>query len=92
MEEMRDGTLTLTNYGSEGGLFGVPVINYPQAGILGIGRIHQKPVVRDEQIVPGNILPLSLTADHRMVDGGETSRFINAIMEYLHDPAAMIME
>lgn len=92
MDDLRDGTFTLTNFGSIGGIFGAPVINYPQAGILGMGRLMKTPIVKNDQIVIGNILPLSLSADHRIVDGGEASRFMNSIMEYLSDPVAMLMD
>jgi pyruvate dehydrogenase E2 component (dihydrolipoamide acetyltransferase) len=92
LDDLKDGTFTITNYGSIGGIFGTPVINYPQAGILGIGRILKTPIVKDDQIVIGNILPLSLTVDHRIVDGGEATRFLNSIMEYLNDPLSLIME
>lgn len=92
MDDMKDGTFTLTNYGSIGGIFATPVINYPQAGILGIGRLVKKPVVNNDQIVVGNVLPLSLSVDHRIVDGGEASRFVNSIMEYLSDPMLLLME
>ena len=92
MDDMRGGTFTITNYGSIGGIFATPVINYPQAGILGVGRILKKPVVKDNQVVPGNVLALSLSVDHRIVDGGEASRFINKVMEYLADPVALLME
>ena len=92
MDDMKDGTFTLTNYGSIGGIFATPVINYPQAGILGIGRIVKKPVVKDNQLAVGNVLPLSLSVDHRIIDGGEASRFMNQIMEYLSDPVLMIMD
>jgi pyruvate dehydrogenase E2 component (dihydrolipoamide acetyltransferase) len=91
MEDMKSGTFTLTNFGSIGGQFAVPVINYPQAGILGIGRLVEKPVVKQGQVVPGIMLPLSLSVDHRIVDGGEVTRFLNKIMEYLSDPVALII-
>jgi len=92
MEDMSDGTFTITNYGAIGGMFGVPVINYPQTGILGIGRLLKKPVVKNNEIVIGSVLPLSLSVDHRIVDGGDTARFVNQVMEYLSDPATLIME
>ena len=92
LEDMKDGTFTITSFGSIGGQFAVPVINYPQAAILGIGRIMKKPVVKEDAIVIGNIMPLSLSVDHRIVDGGETTRFINQIMEYLSDPISIIMD
>ena len=91
LNDMKNGTFTITNFGSIGGQFAVPVINYPQAGILGIGRMMQKPVVKEDQIVPGTILPLSISVDHRIVDGGEVSRFLNRIMEFLGDPVSLIM-
>jgi pyruvate dehydrogenase E2 component (dihydrolipoamide acetyltransferase) len=89
---MKDGTFTLTNYGSIGGMFATPVINYPQAGILGIGRIIKKPIIKNDQVVAGNVLPLSLSVDHRIVDGGEASRFMNSMLKYLSDPVMMMME
>ncbi|MBB3185905.1 dihydrolipoamide acetyltransferase family protein [Microbacter margulisiae] len=92
LEDMKDGTFTITNYGSIGGLFATPVINYPQVGILGVGRIYKKPIVKNDQVVAGNVLPLSLSVDHRIVDGGEASRFINLILEYLSDPVLMLLE
>ena len=92
LDDMKDGTFTLTNYGSIGGIYATPVINYPQAGILGIGRIVTKPVVKEGQLAVGNVLPLSLSVDHRIVDGGDASRFINLIMGYLSDPVSMMME
>ena len=92
MDEMKGGTFTITNYGSIGGIFATPVINYPEAGILGVGRIVKKPVIKDNQVVPGSMLALSLSVDHRIVDGGEASRFINKVMTYLADPVALLME
>jgi len=92
LDDMKEGTFTLTNYGSIGGIYATPVINYPQAAILGIGRIVKKPGVKGDEIVVGNVLPLSLSVDHRIVDGGEASRFMNRIMEFLSDPVLMIME
>ena len=92
LDDLKDGTFTITNFGSIGGIFATPVINYPQAGILGIGRIVKKPIVKGDQIQIGNVLPLSLSVDHRIVDGGDASRFINRIMDYLSDPVFMLME
>ena len=92
MDDMKDGTFTITNYGSIGGIFATPVINYPEAGILGVGRIVKKPVVKNDEVVPGSMLALSLSVDHRIVDGGEASRFINRVMKYLADPVALLME
>jgi pyruvate dehydrogenase E2 component (dihydrolipoamide acetyltransferase) len=92
LEDMRDGTFTITSYGNIGGKFAVPVINYPQAGILGIGRISKQPVVMNDQLAVGTVLPISLSVDHRIADGGETARFLNQVMSYLADPVSLLME
>ena len=91
LDDMKDGTFTITNYGALGGWFGVPVINYPQVGILGIGRINQQPVVADGEIKVGNVMPLSLSVDHRMVDGAEATEFLNDVATGVSDPLALIM-
>jgi pyruvate dehydrogenase E2 component (dihydrolipoamide acetyltransferase) len=90
MEDMQDGTFTITSYGSIGGIFAVPVINYPQAGILGVGRISKQAVVKDDELAIGLMMPLSLSVDHRIADGGETARFVNRIMEFLAEPSALL--
>ena len=92
LNDMKDGTFTVTNYGSIGGLFAVPVINYPQAAILGIGRLIEKPIFKGTEVVKGSFFPLSLSVDHRIVDGGETTRFINTFMAYLNEPVLMIID
>lgn len=93
MADMKHGTFTISNFGSIAGMYGTPVLNYPQAGILGIGRIVKQPVVdKHDQIVAGHVLGLSLTVDHRIVDGGETARFVKQIMDYLGDPFSLLLE
>jgi pyruvate dehydrogenase E2 component (dihydrolipoamide acetyltransferase) len=96
MEELKGGTFSVTSFGSIGGLFAVPVINYPEAGILGIGRIHKRSVVTEgldgDEIGIGTIMPLSLSVDHRLVDGGEATRFLNDIVEFLENPASMFID
>lgn len=92
INDMKDGTFTITNFGSIGGIFATPVINYPQAGILGIGRLIEKPVFSGNEVVKGHFFPLSLSVDHRIVDGGEVTRFLNTVIGYLSDPVSMIIE
>jgi pyruvate dehydrogenase E2 component (dihydrolipoamide acetyltransferase) len=91
LEDFKDGTFTVTNYGSIGGTFAAPVINYPQTGILGVGRILKTPVVKDDEIVIGHILPLSLSVDHRIIDGAEAARFIAKVIEFLKDPVSILL-
>lgn len=91
LDEIREGTFTITNYGSLTGTHGAPVINYPEVAILGIGRILEKPVIKDGQIVTGYILPLSLSFDHRIVDGGDAARFLMELMALLAEPVNLLM-
>lgn len=86
LEELKGSTFSITNYGAVGSTFGVPVINYPEVAIIGIGKIEKKPVVREDEIVLRYMMPLSLSFDHRIVDGGDAGRFINAVKKYLSDP------
>ena len=92
LEELQEGTFTITNFGALGGRFGVPVINYPEVGILGMGRITEQPVVRDGAIHLGQVMPLSLSADHRLIDGGEAARFLQAVAARLGDPSSMLFD
>ncbi|MDD4310499.1 MAG: dihydrolipoamide acetyltransferase family protein [Candidatus Cloacimonetes bacterium] len=90
LEDMKDGTFTITSFGSIGGYFAVPVINYPQSAILGIGRISDKPIVKNNAVVVGKIMPISMSVDHRIVDGGEVARFLNLVLEMIKDPIMLL--
>lgn len=85
-EELRGGSFTISNLGAMGIDAFTPVINLPQCAILGIGRIARVPVVRNEQVVPGDQLTLSLTFDHRIVDGAPAARFLQEIARLLENP------
>jgi pyruvate dehydrogenase E2 component (dihydrolipoamide acetyltransferase) len=89
--DMKDGTFTITNYGAMGGWFGVPVINYPQSGILGMGRIYQKPVADAGLVKVGNVMPLSLSVDHRIIDGAEATLFLLDVASGIADPVSLLM-
>lgn len=92
LEEIKGSTFTITNYGHFGGTFATPIINYPDVAILGIGKISDKPWVKDEQIVIRKILPLSLTFDHRVTDGVDSAKFLSKVIQYLEDPALLFIE
>jgi pyruvate dehydrogenase E2 component (dihydrolipoamide acetyltransferase) len=92
LNEIREGTFSITNYGSIAGTYGVPIINFPEVAILGVGRIMAQPVVKDGAVVPGHVLPLSLSADHRIVDGGDVARFLRDLMLLLRDPVSMLLK
>ncbi|MBI5624233.1 MAG: 2-oxo acid dehydrogenase subunit E2 [Elusimicrobia bacterium] len=89
--DLKGGTFTITNYGSIGGLFGTPIVNHPETGILGVGRLVEKPVVVEGGIRVGKVLPLSLTFDHRNVDGAHAQHFLNDVMRHLHDPDLILV-
>lgn len=91
-DEMKGATSTITNIGSAGGQWFTPVLNYPEASILGIGRIAEKPVVRDGEIVIAPVLALSLSFDHRIVDGATAQMALNQIKRLLNDPQLIMME
>ncbi len=90
--ELKGGTFTVSNYGVLGGIWGTPIINPPEAAILGIGRIAEAPVVRDGQVVARPVVPLSLTFDHRIIDGATAHRFLNALIEHIEDPDIILLE
>jgi pyruvate dehydrogenase E2 component (dihydrolipoamide acetyltransferase) len=92
LEEMRGGSFTISNWGHFGGTFATPVINYPDAAIMGTGRIADKPWVKEGQIVIRKILPLSLTFDHRVTDGADAATFLSKVMRYLEDPGLLFIE
>lgn len=85
-EDMQDGTFTLTNLGMYGIDAFTPIINLPQCAILGIGRIREKPAVHDGQIVARSMMALSLTFDHRIIDGGPAARFLDQVRSFVEQP------
>lgn len=92
LQDLKGGTFTLSNYGSFGGTFATPIINYPESAILGTGRIAERPWVRGGRIVIRKILPLSLTFDHRVTDGADAAQFLSRIIKSLEDPASIFAE
>jgi pyruvate/2-oxoglutarate dehydrogenase complex dihydrolipoamide acyltransferase (E2) component len=86
--DLSGGTFTITSVGSIGGLFSYPVINFPEAAILAAHKIVTRPVVRDREIVPRDMMYLSLSFDHRIVDGGAATRFLNEIVRRIEASAA----
>jgi len=89
--DLAGSTFTITSLGQQGGLFATPVLNFPEVGILGVHQIKKKPVVRDDQIVIGEIMLLSLSFDHRIVDGHVGAAFAYEIIGALENPEAMFL-
>ncbi|MHC5279885.1 dihydrolipoyllysine-residue acetyltransferase [Listeria kieliensis] len=91
-DEMKHGSATISNIGSAGGQWFTPVINYPEVAILGVGRIAEKAIVQDGEIVAAPVLALSLSFDHRVVDGATAQKAMNNIKRLLNDPELLLME
>ena len=92
LADLRGSTFTITNYGVIGATYGTPIINYPEVAILGIGRIQDRPVVKNGQVAIRKVMPLSLAFDHRVIDGVEAARFLNVVIQRLEDPDLMLIE
>lgn len=91
-EEMRGSSFSVTNIGSIGTLFSFPIINVPDAAILGVHAIKERPVAVDGQVVVRPMMYLSLSFDHRLVDGAEAARFLKEVIRLLEDPGELLLE
>lgn len=89
-EELTGSSFTISNVGSYGGRFATPVINHPEVAILAVGRGYEKVLAKDGRIYAGLSLPMSLSCDHRVVDGAEGARFLNTVKRLLEDPTALL--
>ena len=92
LDEMQGGTFTVTNLGGIGGTSFTPIVNWPEVAILGVSRSAAKPVFRDGSLVPRTMLPLSLSYDHRLIDGANAARFLRWLSDSLEDPFLSILE
>jgi pyruvate dehydrogenase E2 component (dihydrolipoamide acetyltransferase) len=86
LQDLRGGTFTITNFGSLGSWFATPILNYPEVAILGLGRMREKPIAENGKVIIKPVMPLSLTFDHRVLDGAYAIRFLNKLMEHLQKP------
>ncbi len=91
-EDLVGSTFTITSLGKLGGLFATPILNYPEVGILGVHQIKQRPVVRNGQIVVGEVMLLSLSFDHRIIDGHVGAAFAYEVIGYLENPDRLLLE
>ena len=91
VEDLKDGTFTITSLGPLGGLFATPIINFPEVAIMGLHKITPRPVVRDNQIVIRDMMNLSISLDHRVVDGAIAADFIRQVATYLENPGLLAL-
>jgi pyruvate dehydrogenase E2 component (dihydrolipoyllysine-residue acetyltransferase) len=91
LSQLQNTTFSITNFGTANVAYGTPIINHPEVGILGIGKIEKKPVVINDELTIGYVLPLSLAVDHRVIDGADAGRFLNEIKSLLSDPMMLLL-
>ena len=91
IEDLRGGTFTISNLGAVGGAYSTPIINHPEVALLLVGRSRWMPVVRDGEIGPRMMMPLSLSYDHRLIDGATAARFLNEVIDYLQSPGKLLL-
>jgi pyruvate dehydrogenase E2 component (dihydrolipoamide acetyltransferase) len=92
LEELQGGTFTVTNLGSIGGSWFTPLVNWPEVAILGLGRASEQVVLREGQPVGRTMLPLSLSYDHRLIDGADAAHFVRWIAEAIEEPLLLSLE
>lgn len=92
LEEIQGSTFTVTNVGGIGGVFATPIINYPEVAILGVHKITKRPIAKDNQVVIRDMTYLSVSFDHRVLDGAMAAEFMNVIKQYLEDPKLLLLE
>ncbi len=91
LEDLRGGTFTISNLGAIGGTYSTPIINVPEVAILLVGRSRQMPIVVDDEVSIRLMMPLSLSYDHRLVDGAAAARFLNEVIGYLQAPSRLLL-
>jgi pyruvate dehydrogenase E2 component (dihydrolipoamide acetyltransferase) len=91
-EDLGGSSFTITSLGKLGGLFATPVVNYPEVAILGVHQMKRRPVVQGDQIVIGDVMLLSLSFDHRIIDGHVGAAFAADVIQYLEAPERLLLE
>ncbi len=91
LEDLRGSTFTISNLGAIGGTYSTPIINVPEVAILLLGRSRKLPVAVDDKVALRMMMPLSLSYDHRLVDGATAARFLNDVIEYLENPSRLLI-
>lgn len=92
LSDMQDGTFTITSTGMRGGWFATPIINYPEVAIFGVHAIKRRPVVVDDEIVIRDMMGVSITFDHRVIDGEPSGRFMETIATILENPELLMLD
>ncbi|MBT6460566.1 MAG: pyruvate dehydrogenase [Planctomycetaceae bacterium] len=91
VEDLRGGTFTISNLGAIGGTYSTPIINHPEVAILLLGRSRKLPIVYEDRVEPRLMMPLSLSYDHRVIDGAMAARFLKEVIGYLERPGRLLL-
>ena len=91
VEDLRGGTFTISNLGAIGGTYSTPIINHPEVAILLLGRSRKLPIVYEDRVEPRLMMPLSLSYDHRVIDGAMAARFLKEVIGYLESPGRLLL-
>jgi len=91
VEDLRGGTFTISNLGAIGGTYSTPIINWPEVAILLVGRSRKMPMVHEDRVEPRLMMPLSLSYDHRIIDGALAARFLKEVIGYLESPGRLLL-
>lgn len=91
MEELTGGTFTITSLGQSGGLFATPILNHPEVGIMGVHKLKKRPAVKNDQVVIRDMMNLSLSCDHRVIDGDVAASFVYEVIKYLEAPDLLFL-
>lgn len=91
-EDFKDGGFSVTSLGKMGGVLATPIVNYPQVSILGVHKISLKPVYVDGKLEPRYVMNLSLSSDHRVIEGHYASGFLYEVIKYLQDPKLLLLQ
>src|SRR4030095_16330753 len=89
--DLQGSTFTISNLGAIGGTYSTPIVNTPEVAILLVGRSRKLPVIVDDQVTGRLMMPLSVSYDHRLVDGAAAARFLNEVIDYLESPSRMLL-
>ena len=92
LDELQGGTFTITSVGNIGGRFATPIINHPEVAILGVNQIHKRPMVVGDAVVPRDMMYLSPSFDHRVIDGAVAARFVSHLKATLEQPETLMLE
>ena len=91
-DDLGGSTFTITSLGKEGGIFATPIINYPEVAIMGVHKMAKRPMVVDDEIAVRDMMNLSLSFDHRLIDGHVGAAFTYNVIKLLQDPDRLLME